>query len=190
MAAALENWAPVQLEQHDRFQDPRREQTTAGLTLKPLQMTRFSDRIRLTLLVQNSTNDPIVLGQSNEILGAFKFGDQVKEAEKVQYIFQRLRTYADTNLEVKGLFDEYPNSVEIRRWKNIQVGRFTFNWGRRWRFQLKFKSASAPAGESTRRASGHDPGPCSPLQALFALFLALQGQPDAWYASAACGRSR
>lgn len=106
------------------------EQTTAGLTVKPLQMTRFSDRIRLTLLVQNSTNDPIVLGQSNEILGAFKFGDQVKEAEKVQFIFQRLRTYRDTNLEVKGLFNEYPNSIEIRRWKNIQVAPwFTFNLG-------------------------------------------------------------
>jgi hypothetical protein len=106
------------------------EQTTAGLTVKPLQMTRYSDRIRLTLLVQNSTNDPIVLGQSNEILGAFKFGDQVKEAEKVQFIFQRLRTYRDTNLEVKGLFPEYPNSVEIRRWKNLQVAPwFTFNLG-------------------------------------------------------------
>jgi hypothetical protein len=106
------------------------EQTTAGLTVKPLQMTRFTDRLRLTLLVQNLTNDPIVLGQSNEILGAFKFGDEVKEAEKVQFIFQRLRTYRDTNLEVKGLFNEYPNSIEIRRWKNIQVEPwFTFNLG-------------------------------------------------------------
>lgn len=103
------------------------EKTTAGLTVKPVQMTRYSDRIRLTLLVQNQTNEPIVLGQVNEILSTFFFGDQKIEGEKKQLIFDRLRTYPEITLEVKGLYTQYPDAIEIRRWKNLKVAPwFTF----------------------------------------------------------------
>jgi hypothetical protein len=105
------------------------EHTTAGLTVKPRRLTRYSDRIRLTFLVQNQTNDPIVLGQTNEVLAAFLFGDQKIEAEKTQLIFDTLRSYPDTVLEVKGLFDHYPDGIVIRQWKNIQVSPwFTFQF--------------------------------------------------------------
>jgi hypothetical protein len=105
------------------------EHTTAGLTVKPRRLTRYSDRIRLTFLVQNQTNDPIVLGQTNEVAAAFLFGDQKIEAEKTQLIFDTLRSYPDTVLEVKGLFDHYPDGIVIRQWKNIQVSPwFTFQF--------------------------------------------------------------
>jgi len=97
------------------------EQTTAGLTVKPRQLTRYSDRIRLTLLVQNQTNDPIFLGQANEVMAAFFFGEQQVEAEKTRLIFDRLRSYPDVVIEVKGLFDRYPDGVVIRQWKNLDV---------------------------------------------------------------------
>jgi hypothetical protein len=105
------------------------EHTTAGLTVKPRRLTRYSDRMRLTLLVQNQTNDPIVLGQTNEVMAAFLFGDQKVEAEKTQLIFDTLRSYPDTAIEVKGLFANYPDGVVIRQWKNIQVAPwFTFQF--------------------------------------------------------------
>jgi len=97
------------------------EQTTAGMTIKPRQMTRYSDHICLTLLAQNQTNEPIVLGQVNETLATFVFGDKKVEAEQTQFIFDRLRSYPSTDLIVKGLFPEYPDSVIIREWKNLQV---------------------------------------------------------------------
>jgi hypothetical protein len=104
-----------------------KEKTTAGLLVKPTRLTRYSDRVSLTLLVQNSTNEAIVLGQPNETLATFFFGDEKVEAEKTRFIFDRLRSYPDTVLDVKGLYPRYPDSVEIRRWKNYQTPPwFTF----------------------------------------------------------------
>lgn len=106
------------------------EQSTGGLTAKPRQLTRYADRIRLTLLVQNQTNEPIVLGQVNEIMAAFLFGEEQLEAEKAQFVFDRLRSYPDVRIEVKGQFDHYPDGVIIRQWKNVKAAPwfvFTFN---------------------------------------------------------------
>jgi hypothetical protein len=97
------------------------QQTTAGLTVKPLQVTRYTDHLRLTLLVQNQTNDAIVLGQPNEIMATFLFGDQQVQAEPARLIFERLRSYPDTAIDVVGLFENYPDGVVIRQWKNLKV---------------------------------------------------------------------
>lgn len=98
------------------------EQTTGGLTIKPRQLTRYADRTILTLLVQNQTNESIVLGQQNEVLASFLFGEAEKvEAEPVQFIFQRLHSYPETELVIQGLFETYPDGVIIRQWKNVQV---------------------------------------------------------------------
>ncbi len=97
------------------------EQTMAGLRVRPVQLARYSDHMMLTLLVQNTTNDTIVLGQTNEILAAFTFKDQTVEAVQKQLIFQGLRSYSGATIEVKGLFTSYPDRVIIRQWKNLQV---------------------------------------------------------------------
>jgi hypothetical protein len=107
------------------------EQTTAGLTLKPLRMTRYSDRIRLTFMAQNRTNDLIILGQTNEILAVFFFRGTRIEAEPTRLVFEPLRSYPDASLDVKGQFEAYPERVVIRQWKDYQVAPwFTFqmNW--------------------------------------------------------------
>ncbi len=100
---------------------PADEQTTAGLRVRPVRLARYSDHMTLTMLVQNTTNDSIVLGQTNEILAAFTFKDQTVEAVKKQLIFGRLRSYSDVTIEVKGLFTSYPDRVIIRQWKNLKV---------------------------------------------------------------------
>ena len=97
------------------------EQSTAGLLMRPIRLARYSDHMTLTLMVQNITNDPIVLGQTNEIMAAFTFKDQTVEAVKKQMIFERLRTYSSATIEVKGLFSSYPEQVIIRQWKNLKV---------------------------------------------------------------------
>jgi hypothetical protein len=105
------------------------EQTTAGLTVKPRQLTRYTDRVRLTLMVQNRTNEPIVLGQANEIMAAFTFSGQHLEAEKKQLIFDHLRSYPDITLEVKGLHINYPDGIIIRQWKGLKVAPwYTFKF--------------------------------------------------------------
>jgi hypothetical protein len=96
-------------------------QTLNGITVKPIQANRFPDRIQLVLLMQNRTSQPFVFGQVNEILGTFSFAGQPFEAEKTQIILNPWRSVADAKLEVKGFFEEYPDSIEIRKWKNYDV---------------------------------------------------------------------
>ncbi len=96
-------------------------QTLNGLTLKPVQANRFPDRIQLVMLAQNRSSEPIVLGQVNEILGTFYFGSQAIEAEKIQKVLNPQRTVPDLTLEVKGTFTDFPDSIEVRKWKNYNV---------------------------------------------------------------------
>jgi hypothetical protein len=96
-------------------------QTVHGVTVLPVQIKRYTDRIALNLLVQNRTNEPVVFGQVNETLGAFHFGDQPVVAEKTRWILNPLRSDPNISLEAKGLFQSYPDSVEIRKWNNYDV---------------------------------------------------------------------
>jgi hypothetical protein len=103
-------------------------QTTAGVTVMPTQMRRFTDRLDLILLFQNHTNEPVVFGQTNEVLATFKFNDQDVQANQAQIILDALRSKPDVTLSIPGLYLTYPNSVVIRQWKNYKVSPwYTFN---------------------------------------------------------------
>jgi hypothetical protein len=95
--------------------------TTSGLTVKPRQLTRYSDHMRLSMLVQNGTNEAIVWGQTNETMAVFTFGSQQVEAEKTRLIFDSLRSYPEATIDIKGYFQTYPDSVVLRQWKNIKT---------------------------------------------------------------------
>jgi hypothetical protein len=104
--------------------------STAGLSLTPLQLTRYSDRIRLTLMAQNSTNDAIVIGQPNQTLATFHFGDKAVDALNTRYIIDTMRTIPDVNIDVMGLFTSYPDSVDIVKYKSVTVAPwYTFTFG-------------------------------------------------------------
>ena len=96
-------------------------QTTAGLSMTPLQITRYADRISLTLLAQNRTNETIVIGTRNQTLATFYFGDQAVDAENTLYVFEPLRSNPNVTIELKGLFTSYPDAVEIVKYNNYQV---------------------------------------------------------------------
>lgn len=102
-------------------------QTLNSVTVKPVLARRFPDRIQVVMLVQNRSSQPVVFGQVNEILGTFYFAGQAIEAEKIQKVFNPLRSVPDFTLEVKGDFKDYPDTLEMRRWKNYNVKPwFTF----------------------------------------------------------------
>lgn len=96
-------------------------QTLSGVTLQPFKMVRFSDRIELHLLAQNTTNDPLILGQRNHILATFHFKDQNVDAEPNQIVLQRRSTNQDMVITVKGTFTSYPTSVDIVKIIGVQV---------------------------------------------------------------------
>jgi hypothetical protein len=107
---------------------PYRE--VSGLTVTPLQLTRYSDHMTLTLMAQNATNDPIVIGTANQILATFHFGSQAVDAVNSQIVIDRLRGYSNIDITVKGLFTSYPTSIDLIRYKNSQTPPwFTFNLG-------------------------------------------------------------
>lgn len=103
-------------------------QTLSGITILPQRVMRYSDRIQLLMLMQNSTNQPFVFGQTNEILAQFHFGDKVIPAQKNQIILEPLRSTPDVAIDLPGLYDAYPDSVEIRKWMNLNTPAwFTFD---------------------------------------------------------------
>ncbi len=103
-------------------------QTTAGVTVMPTQMRRFTDHLDLILLFQNHTNQPVVFGQANETLATFHFGDQSLVADPTQIILDALRSKPDVTLTITGLHLNFPDSVVIRQWKYYNVKPwFVFN---------------------------------------------------------------
>jgi hypothetical protein len=100
---------------------------TNGLTVTPLQLTRYSDKIRLTVLAQNSTTESIVIGQPNQVLATFHFADKSVDAVNTRYILDSYRSYTDINIDVMGLYTTYPDSVEIVKYKTTTAAAwYTF----------------------------------------------------------------
>ncbi len=99
-----------------------------GLTITPLQLTRYSDKIRLTVLAQNSTAQAIVIGgTTNQLLGAFHFGSQTVEAVNTRYILDSYRSYTNINIDAPGLFTSFPDAVELVKYKSTTAAPwFTF----------------------------------------------------------------
>ncbi len=95
--------------------------TVSGITVMPTELLRFTDHIELLMLVQNRNNETIVFGQTNETLGTFKFGDTAVVAEKVRWILHPLRSVDDLKLEIKGLYETFPDTIEIRKWNDFDV---------------------------------------------------------------------
>ncbi len=103
-------------------------QATAGLAVTPLQISRYSDHLSLTVLAQNGTHDAIVIGQTNQILATFHFGDKALQATNTRFVFDSLRSYDDVEIVLPGLYTTYPDSVELVKYKNYnQAPWFTFS---------------------------------------------------------------
>lgn len=101
---------------------------TAGLTITPLMLIRYSDRITLTVLAQNGTNETIVIGSANQVLATFHFGDKSVEATNTRYIFNSLRSYPSVTIDVRGLYTTYPDSVDLVKGKtSTYPAWFTFS---------------------------------------------------------------
>ena len=96
-------------------------QSMNNITILPLQLLRYSDRLQVKLLVQNRTNQAVVFGQTNETLGAFYFGENQVVAEKTRWILNPLRSVPDATLEIKGLFNDLPERLTIRTWNNLNL---------------------------------------------------------------------
>jgi hypothetical protein len=100
-----------------------------GLAVTPLQLTRYADKIRLTVLTQNTLNEAIVIGQTNQTLATFTFGSQSVTGVNTRYVFDTHRSYTDVNFDVAGLFTSYPDTVELVKYPNYTStpAWFTFN---------------------------------------------------------------
>ncbi len=95
-------------------------QDVGGVTVLPVQMNRYSDRIELSLLVQNRTNEGVVFGQVNETLGTFYFDGQPVVARETRWILNPNRS-VPSQPRGKSLVHKFPEMIEIRKWKSYQV---------------------------------------------------------------------
>lgn len=102
-------------------------QTTAGLTIDPLTISRYTDRMVMTVLAQNNTNDPIVIGSQNQVLASFQFAGKTVPATNTRYIIDSLRSYTNIEITIPGLMTNYPDSVQLIQYTNYKVAPwFTF----------------------------------------------------------------
>lgn len=102
-------------------------QQAGGLTMKPMQLIRYTDKIRLVLLAQNGTSGATVIGRPNQVLATFHFGGKSVDAEQTRYFFDAYRSYPDMTIDAQGLYEEYPDSVEIVKFKDSATAPwFTF----------------------------------------------------------------
>jgi len=102
-------------------------QQVAGLTLKPMGLIRYTDKIRLVLLAQNNTNSPIVIGLPSQTLATFHFDGESVDAVQEKILFDAYRSYPDVTVDVSGLYEQFPELVEIVQFKNSAAAPwFTF----------------------------------------------------------------
>ena len=95
--------------------------TINQVTVLPTELLRFTDHMELQMLIQNRKNEAVVFGQTNETLGTFYFGNDTVIAEDTRCVLNALRSTPDCVLKINGLFEEYPDQVEIRKWKSYDV---------------------------------------------------------------------
>jgi hypothetical protein len=68
------------------------------------------------------------MGNTNQTLATFHFADKAVDADPTRIIVDRLRSYPNVTITVKGLFTSYPDSVDIIRFKDLKVAPwFSFN---------------------------------------------------------------
>jgi hypothetical protein len=107
-----------------------KERTLSGVTVKPQEVDRYSDRLSLVLLVQNATQESVVWGSPNQVLATFNFDGQAVKADQKVIIIDRLRSYPSVTIDANGLFDTYPDSVDLVQfiyytggpWYSFQLG--------------------------------------------------------------------
>ena len=92
-----------------------------NVTVLPTELLRFTDHMELQMLIQNRNNETVVFGQTNETLGTFYFGNDTVIAEDTRCVLVALRSTSDCVLKINGLYEEYPDQVEIRKWKSYDV---------------------------------------------------------------------
>jgi hypothetical protein len=88
-------------------------QDQSGLSIQPTKMIRYTDKIRLVMLAQNTTGKDVYMGYSTQILATFYFGTESVDAVNVLTVLSNNRTYTAYSIDVAGLYDTYPDSVEI-----------------------------------------------------------------------------
>jgi hypothetical protein len=88
-------------------------QTNGGITAEPKIMVRYTDRISLGLMVQNVSGKDVYFGYATQTLATFYFGIENVDAANVMTVIQNNQTTLNYTIDVYGLFNTYPVSVEI-----------------------------------------------------------------------------
>jgi hypothetical protein len=107
-----------------------KERILSGVTVKPQEIDRYTDRLALVLLVQNATQESVVWGSPSQVLATFHFNGQAVQADQKVIVIDRLRSYPAVTIEAHGLFDTYPDAVDLVQfilytggpWYTFQLG--------------------------------------------------------------------
>ncbi|GEM_PF-1567082 len=91
-------------------------QTINNLTIQPVRIVRYTNRIRLILKIENKNDRICHWGWGGENIAIFHFGDRVVDVSGRLKI-EANRLYPDVYVDVEGFYSTYPSSVDLVGWR-------------------------------------------------------------------------
>lgn len=91
-------------------------QTVNDVTVQPLRIARYTDRLVLVLKIENNSDRKHFWGWAGEKIASFRFGNRIVDVIGRLEI-EPSRTYPDAWVKVDGFYDVYPSTVSLFGWR-------------------------------------------------------------------------
>jgi len=121
-------------------------QTINDLTLQPLRIIRYADRMRLLFRIENNSDRGCIWGWAGEEAAAIHFGDQIVSVSGTSEDIAPQRVYPDAYVDIDGFRETYPTAVDLTGWRQADERhpQVPDGWGDSWayHFELSYDEAS------------------------------------------------
>ncbi|MDY7077928.1 MAG: nuclear transport factor 2 family protein [Chloroflexota bacterium] len=130
------NWNRV-VDAHTLHVQP---QTVNGVTIQPMQMICYAEKVRFVLDIENSNTRGVFWGHAGEKVGAFHFGDRVLDALGDLHIGPEC-TYPGAYIEARGIYKACPTAVDLLswRWASRFASKFPEPRGETWCYSVDLR---------------------------------------------------
>lgn len=100
------------------------------VTVQPLELVRYTDRLQLRVMVQNNRDEGLVWGAANQPMASFHWGDKTLDAAGKRLVFNTQKSYSSAAVDLPGFYETDVQSVDLRFWHSLDfhlVWRYHFD---------------------------------------------------------------
>lgn len=91
-------------------------QNINGVSVQPIQIIRYVDKVRIVLKIENTNQRGCFWGWAGDKVATFYFGEQAYDVQGSLEI-KSDRVYPDAYVELKGFYETYPNKILLSGWQ-------------------------------------------------------------------------